>query len=176
MTLIAYIQLLAVWGCACCWESDECVVGRHGLICWQDWHTEWEGELGESGRKLLAAEQGWHHQSWYNQSWGCKRALQSRAEGLGYVSPPEVMHSAASPACSAWGGFGGILGGHFDVASLWCLDGQCWWSEIDLRLEPSPASLTATMKNEDKRRPLQQPMIFIGYTGRLRANRTRARA
>lgn len=134
MTLIAYIPLLAAWGCACCWESDECVVGRHGLICWQDWHTEWEGELGESGRKLLAAEQGWHHQSWYNQSSGCKRALQSRAEGLGYVSPPEVMHSAVSPACSAWGGFGGILGGPFDVAfplvSRWTVLVKWDWSAV----------------------------------------------
>ena len=32
-------------------------MGSRGLICWQDWHREWEGGLGESGRELLAAKQ-----------------------------------------------------------------------------------------------------------------------
>lgn len=86
------------------------------------------GRIGREWQNAVSSRAGWHHQSWYNQSSGCKRANQSRAEGAGLCQPSEVMHTAVSPAWSAWGGFERILGGPLDMASSpWCLDGQCWW-------------------------------------------------
>ncbi|CAB1423781.1 unnamed protein product [Pleuronectes platessa] len=104
-------------------ESDESVVGSHVLICWQDL-----GELGESGRKLLAPEQADITRADTIKSSGLNTSPRVQTGGAELYQPPEVMHIAASLACSDMGRIGGMCvgGGLFVVASLWCLDGQSW--------------------------------------------------